>query len=128
LFWPGLLTALLFGPDCAGWLCADAAVAASNPMQTNRSERFIVLSRVSGTLVTARHRFGSSTCDVKCLSLDANYSRAVTIIGRDRRPFSAVAKASGSRFRDSGTQLQAERCRRSIYLEEEQTCHAGCHR
>jgi hypothetical protein len=50
LFWPALLTALLFGPDCAGGFCADAVVAANNPIQINRNERFIVSSRGSGAL------------------------------------------------------------------------------
>jgi hypothetical protein len=43
LFCPGLFTALLFGPDCAG-CCADAAVAAIKPAHMRRSERFIGLS------------------------------------------------------------------------------------
>jgi len=36
------LTALLFGPGCAGGFCADAVVAANNPIQMKRSDRFIV--------------------------------------------------------------------------------------
>jgi len=44
LFWPELLTALLFGPDCAGGFCADAVVTANSPIHATRSERFIILS------------------------------------------------------------------------------------
>ena len=42
-----LLTALLLGPDCAGGVCAEAAVAASTPIQASSSERFIDISEVS---------------------------------------------------------------------------------
>lgn len=40
LFWPALLTALLFGPDCEGGFCAEAGVAISSPIEAKRNERF----------------------------------------------------------------------------------------
>jgi hypothetical protein len=46
------LTALLFGPDCAGGFCAEAGVvanavaAANNEMQKKSDGRFMIVSRV----------------------------------------------------------------------------------
>jgi len=48
LFWPALLTALLFGPDCAGGFCAEAELAANavaaanNEIQTKIDGVFMV--------------------------------------------------------------------------------------
>jgi hypothetical protein len=50
LFWPAVLTALLFGPDCAGGFCAEAELAANavaaanNEMQTKSEWRFMMVS------------------------------------------------------------------------------------
>jgi hypothetical protein len=41
---PGRLTALLFGPDCAGGFCADATPVNMSPAQRMISERFIVMA------------------------------------------------------------------------------------
>jgi len=43
----------------------DAVVAANNPIQMKRSERFGVFSRVSGANVISRYWFGSSESNLR---------------------------------------------------------------
>ena len=53
-FFDLLTAALLFGPDWAGGFCADAVVAANNPMQTKKvsvSSIALVIGPGSGELL-----------------------------------------------------------------------------